>query len=231
MKNTRIALELSPDDLQRHRNRYIILKDENIGKLQRVFGVYSYSKCIKCKLEEINQTALSLIKNEKTFRISAKKFHSLDKSSVKINEEVGEYILNNKKIKVDLENPEINIRIEEVSKKAYLYTEIIKGPGGLPAGTSGFVFLRVKNELYATVAAYLMMKRGCTIVLSKELPLLNKFNYIEIKVIEERDQDYVVTDEIFENLNLKEEKKFIMSPLIGYSEEEIKKLYEKIKSI
>ena len=232
MRNIREALELSPNDLQRYRNRYIILKDENINKLQRIFGVYSYSKCIKCDLDKIKETALSLIKNEKSFRISAKRFHSVTKSSTEINIEIGDYILENKNIKVNLENPEINIRIEEISKKAYLYTEIIKGPGGLPVGTSGFVFLRVNDEVNSTVAAYLIMKRGCTISLSKELSLIRKFEYgFNIKIREENENDFIITDETFENVNLKEENKFVMKPLLGYTEKQIIELYEKIKSI
>src|SRR3989344_286313 len=224
MKNMRLALDLDPNDIQRHRNRYIILKEENINKLQRVFGVYSYSKAIKCDLEKIDEIALSFIGNEKTFRISSKKLHSLNKSSTESNEEIGSYIIEHKpRIKVDLENPEINIRIEEISKKAYLYTEIIKGPGGLPTGSSGFVFMRVNDEVRSTVAAYLIMKRGCAVALSKDLPLVHKFEHgFTINIRDEREDDFVVADEIFEDLELKEENKFIMKPLIGYTDKQIK---------
>ena len=234
IRNLRKALELKPEELQRYRNRYIITNESKIDNIQRVFGVYSYAKTIKCKLnlEAINELTLSLIKNEKTFRISSKRLHSINMSSTEVNEKVGEFILKNKTIKVDLKNPEVNIHIEEVGKAAYLYTKIIKGPGGLPVGSSGFVFLRVNDEIKSTVAAYLMMKRGCIIAISKELPEIQKFEYGgEIRVREEKDNDFIVVDETFKDINLEEEKKFVMSPLIGYSDREIKEIYNKIKLI
>lgn len=232
MRNIRQALNLEANDLQRYRNRYVILKDENINKLQRVFGVKSYFKAVKCDLDKIKETVLSLIKNEKTFRISSKKIFSLNKSSVEMNEEVGEYIIKYKNIKVDLENPEINIRIEEIGKKAYLYNEIIKGPGGLPVTSSGFVYLRVNDEFKSTVAAYLMMKRGCEIVLSKDLQLVRKFGYgFKLKTREERDTDFIVTDDTFENLDFSPDKKFTLRPLIGYSDKEIKEIYDRVQKI
>ncbi len=232
MRNIRSALGLEADELQRFRNRYVVLNDKHINKLQLVFGVHSYAKAIKCDLDKINETALSLIKDEKTFRISAKRIFSLNKSSVDMNEEVGEYILKyNKNIKVNLDVPEINIRIEEISKKAYLYSKIISGPGGLPIGSSGFVYLRVNDEIKSTVAAYLIMKRGCEIVLSKDLPLIHKFEYaFKLKIREEKENDFVVTDETFEDLELKEDEKFIMRPLIGYSNNEITEIYNKINN-
>ncbi len=232
MKNIRKALNLDPNDLQRHRNRYLVLKDENINKLQLVFGVNSYSKVTKCDLDKIKENALSLINNEKSFRVSSRKMFSLNKTSMEMNEEIGSYIVENKNIKVDLEKPEINIRIEEISKKAYLYKEIIKGPGGLPTSSAGFVYLRINNEISSTVAAYLMMKRGCTIALSKDLKLIHKFEFaFELRIREERENDFIVSDETFEDLKLEEDKQFIMRPLIGYSEKQIKEIYDKIKEL
>lgn len=235
IRNIREALDLKPNEIIKFRNRYIITKEDNVKKLDVVFGITFYVKCIKSDLNKISESALYLISKEKTFRISAKKSILLKKSSQIINEEIGSYILKEKpNLKVELENPEIDIRIEELGNKAFLYKalDIVKGLGGLPVGTGGFVHFRVKNEMFSIVAAFLLMKRGCVISLSGDLPLLHKFEYgFNLKIREEKENDIVATDETFENLNLRKDEKFTLRPLMGYSEKEIKEIYEKIESI
>lgn len=235
IKNIREALNLEPNDLIKFRNRYLIAKDTKPDNLSKIFGIIFYVKCIKSNLESMDKAALSLIKIEKTFRISAKKSISLKKSSQTLNEEIGSYIVSKKtNLKVSLENPEIDIRVEELDNKAFLYkaSDKVDGLGGLPIGTGGFVHLRTNNELNSTVAGFLLMKRGCVISLSKELPLLHKFGYgFKLKTREEKEQDIVATDETFENIELKQDEKFTLRPLIGYTEKEIKEIYNKIKFI
>ncbi len=235
LRNIRQALDLQPNDLIKFRNRYITIKDKNIANLTHIFGIIFYAECIKSDLNKINETALSLISNEKTFRISAKKSITLNKSSQKLNEDVGSYIISKKKnIKVDLEKPEVDIRLEELGNKSYLYKagDIVECSGGLPVGTGGFIHLRVNNEINSTVAAFLLMKRGCVISLSKDLPLLHEFEYgFKLRIREEKESDIVATDETFENMELKEDNKFILRPLIGYTKEQVKEIYNKIKSI
>ncbi len=235
MKNIREALNLKADELLKFRNRYILTKEDiEINNLRRVFGITYFVKCTKADLESINETALSLIDKEKTFRISARKSITLKKSSVKINEDVGSYILSKKfDLKVDLENPEININIEELGNRAYFYraSEIIKCLGGLPLGTGGFAHLRITDEIKSTVAGFLIMRRGIVVSFSKDLPLLHKFGYgFNLRTREEKDFDIIISDETFEDMTLKDEK-FILKPLIGYSEEEIKELYDMTISI
>lgn len=234
IRNIRKALNLKPDEIIKFRNRYIIINEENIKNLNRVFGITFYVKCIKSDFDKVNETALSLISKEKTFRISAKKSILLKKSSQTINEETGSYILDKTNLKVELENPEIDIRIEELGNKVFLYkaSDMIKGLGGLPVGTGGFVHFRVENEMNSIVAGFLLMKRGCIISLSKDLPLLHKFEHgFGLRIREEKEEDIVATDEIFGNLNLEKDEKFVLRPLVGYSEKEIKEIYNKIHSI
>jgi len=235
LKNIRSALNLKENDLIKFRNRYLIKDDINVAKLKQIFGIIFYVKVNECKADNINETALSLIKNEKTFRVSAKKSLSLNKSSTTLNEEVGSYILDKKpSLKVNLDNPEIDIRLEELRNNFYVYrnSDLEKGLGGLPLGTSGFVHLIVNDEIKSTVSAFLIMKRGCVVSVSKDLPLIHKVSHgFNLRIREEKEFDIIATDEVFENLNIKEENKMILRPLIGYSEKEIKELYEKIKNL
>ena len=234
IKNIRSALALGPNDLIKFRNRYLIKKDIDINKIRTVFGVLFYTKVIETTLDKINEAALSLVTNEKSFRVTAKKSITLNKSSQELNEQIGSYIVEKLNLKVNLENPEIDIRVEDLSNRAFLYkaSEMIRCEGGLPLGSGGFVQLRVNDEINSTVVGFLLMKRGCVISISKELPLLNKFCHgFNLRVREEKEEDIVATDETIENLNNKEETKFILKPLIGYTKKEIKELYNKTTSL
>lgn len=235
MKNIRSMLNIKPNELIKYRNRYILSTNEDIAKLIRIFGIVFYVKVKESKLENINEQALSLITNEKTFRVTAKKSIALKKDSISLNEEIGSYILSkNPELKVNLEKPEIDIRIEEISNKAYFYkaSDMVKGLGGLPLGTGGFVQLRVEDEVNSAVAGFLLMKRGCIISLSKDVPLLHKFESgFNIRVREEKEEDIAATDETFESMEIKQDEKFILRPLMGYKKEEINKIYTLINSI
>ncbi len=235
MKNIRSALNLAPNDLIKFRNRYLLTKETDIKNLNRVFGIQFYTKCIESKLDNINESALSLITNENTFRVSARKSIMLNKNSQMLNEDIGSYILSKKPdLKVNLDNPEIDIRIEELSNKGFLYkaSDIVKGLGGLPVETGGFVHLIVNDEMNSTVAGFLLMKRGCVISLSKDLVLLHKFEHgFNIRMREEKTEDIIATGETFEDIKIKEDNKFILRPLIGYSKKEIEEIYNKIREL
>ena len=110
--------------------------------LKNVFGIVHFSFAVSTEqnIESIQKAALELLKEKKfkTFRISAKRAEKkFPLNSQQINEKVGEFILNKLKVKVDLENPDIAVFIEIVEKSAFLFLKKIKGPGGLPAGSSG----------------------------------------------------------------------------------------------
>ena len=48
--------------------------------------------------------------------------------------------------------------------ECYLYDTVIKGVGGLPLGVEGTLVALVPGGIDSPVAAWMMMKRGCTIV-------------------------------------------------------------------
>jgi len=109
--------------------------------LKNIFGIVHFSFAVSTEqnIESIQKAALELLKEKKfkTFRISAKRAEKkFPLNSQQINEKVGEFILNKLKIKVNLENPDVAVFIEIVEKSAFIYLEKIKGPGGLPAGSS-----------------------------------------------------------------------------------------------
>jgi len=64
--------------------------------------------------------------------------------------------------RVDLEHPELTCWIEIVEKYALIYVDRVEGPGGLPVGTSGKVVVLLSGGIDSPVAAWKMVKRGCT---------------------------------------------------------------------
>ena len=138
--------------------------------LNYVFGIsyFAFAKATKPQLKEIKKTALELISTQrgKTFKIETKRSDKkFPYSSQKVNELVGEYILNHTKDKtVKLENPKITCFIEILPKIAFLYIEKIKGLGGLPVTTAGKVVSLLSGGIDSPVASFLVQKRGAKII-------------------------------------------------------------------
>ena len=157
--------------------------------LKNIFGLAYFAFAIETeqKIDAIENAALELIKDKKfeTFKIHAKRAEkNFPLNSQQINEKVGEFVLKNlkKKIRVDLENPDIAVFIEIAEpyrtqcdkaksrielrsgawadKSSFLYLEKIKGPGGLPAGSSGKGIVLISGGIDSPIAAYFSQKRG-----------------------------------------------------------------------
>jgi thiamine biosynthesis protein ThiI len=98
-----------------------------------------------------------------SFRIEARRAEkSFPLTSVEINQQVGAYVKERCAARVDLENPELTCWIEIVEKYALIYLDRRPGPGGLPVGTSGKVVVLLSGGIDSPVAAWKMIKRGCT---------------------------------------------------------------------
>lgn len=136
--------------------------------LKNVFGVSSYSPVISVKtdLETIKKGAAEIIKNKigKTFKVETRRaWKQFAYDSMAISREAGAHILENCRLKVDVKNPDITVQIEVLKEKTFIYCEKIKGPGGLPVGTSGKMLTLISGGIDSPVAAYFMMKRGAEI--------------------------------------------------------------------
>ena len=230
VNNIQSALKIEKSKIKDLRNRIIVLAD-NADNLKYVFGINSYFKVIKCGFEEINEKALTFINNQKSFRISAQRITKTYKSSKEIEVEVGAFVHDKTNVKVDLENPEVNIYIEIIHDKAYLFEKINEGLGGLPVAVSGDVYINVNDEIRSALTAFLVMKRGCRISLSKDVPLMHKFEHgFKIEIRDKKENDIVVEDDVLENIS-KKENSFVLKPLIGYDKKRINELYDKIKKL
>lgn len=173
--NIKICLETEEIKFKKIRrgNSRIIIFTENAENasvhLSRVFGVANSSPAIyvEANLDKIKDVALSLYEKG-SFRITSRRItKSMKDNSTKINEVVGAHIVKEKRAKVKLKNPDVNIGIEIIGKSAYLFTKTNQGPAGLPLGAQGNLVCIIEDEKKvnrSVIACYLMMKRGTGVV-------------------------------------------------------------------
>ena len=137
--------------------------------LSRVFGVSSVSPVARCSSEmeemkaRIAEFSNPLLKGGQRFAVRARRTGHHAFTSMDLGRELGSavYLANEQKgIKVDLTDPDVEIFVEVREKKAYLFSAYIPGPGGLPLGSQGKVVVNLEKERDA-LAAWLIMKRGC----------------------------------------------------------------------
>ena len=175
VKNIKATFECEVD---RNQGRiYIHPKDfdDGIEKLNRVFGVVSYSPATSTNADyaNIDETLTEYtrdlvdegILDENTkFAIKCRRVGTHDFTSQEMAAHCGGVVRNVVLAPVDLTNPDLTIFVEIRDNDAYIYHEKIKGPGGLPLGTQGKVVVLLSSGIDSPVAAYLMMKRGCEVV-------------------------------------------------------------------
>src|SRR3989338_8746016 len=158
-KGGRITIELSSNVKEN------LLKE----RVSKVIGVVNFSFGYKTSnnIDILKEAVLQYIKDRsfKSFRISTKrgyKEHPL--TSMDIDRIVGAHIKGATGARVDLTHPELNVYIEILPREAFIYTERFPGQGGLPVGVSGKVLCLISGGIDSPVAAYRIMKRGCSVV-------------------------------------------------------------------
>ena len=137
----------------------------------KVFGIVTLSRAAVCDkdMDSIRKTAREYIPafldGKKTFKVESKrsdKTFPLD--SMELSREIGGEILSVcPKIKVDVHNPDIVVRVEVREYGAYVSAGRIKGAGGMPIGTNGRGLLLLSGGIDSPVAGYMMAKRGLKI--------------------------------------------------------------------
>jgi tRNA uracil 4-sulfurtransferase len=145
---------------------FIHTPDPRAGEIaSQVFGVISSSpaQSIDPDLSEMSRSAVSIAsgRNFSSFAIRARRSGGTI-SSEEIGRFVGEAVRNATGMTVDLNHPDLEIFIEARTDRAYVFTEILKGVGGLPLGSQGKMLSLISGGIDSPVAAWLMMKRGCT---------------------------------------------------------------------
>ena len=232
--------------------------DKGVSILKNIFGIVSLSPVIETTsdIDDICKTSADyskkIIKKGQSFAVRSRRTGSHHYSSRDVAVKIGSAILNSiKDISVNLNAPDAEIFIEVRNNRAYVFSEKIQGPGGMPLGTQGRVAAFICDEK-SVVAAWLMMKRGGSVIPVYEESNRNAAHYL--KILEGWNnlvKPFVVkSDEVSEQvqeiekfsrkndvlaivLGFSEFKKInsvlpLFFPLIGMDDEEIKTLWQKI---
>ncbi len=145
--------------------------DKAFEAARRIFGIAAVCRaaCVEKNMEVIEE-ALPLYLSEvlqkaKTFKVEAKRSDkSFPLKSPEISAECGGAILSAyPHLKVDVNNPDVTVRVEIRDFGAYLHSGSVEGAGGMPKGTSGKGLLLLSGGIDSPVAGYLMAKRGVNI--------------------------------------------------------------------
>ena len=159
-----------------------------VRSVRKVFGVASISVAEVCssKMEDMCAVAAEYSKGRlsegQSFAVKARREGSQGYSSMDVGREVGSAIfLANEHlgVEVDLTTPDVVFYVEVRDNQAYIFQDYIRCHAGLPVGSQGKVVAHVEDDR-GLVSAWLMMKRGCRVMLRGEdyLPLLRQYDPI-----------------------------------------------------
>ena len=146
--------------------------EEAFSRISKIFGIATISRAAICEKDftQIAETAKTYLAAElsaaKTFKVSARradKTFAMD--SMEIACELGGILLEAfPHLKVDVHHPELNVTVEIRDFGAYVHGGKKQGAGGLPVSTSGKAALMLSGGIDSPVAAYMMAKRGLTLI-------------------------------------------------------------------
>ena len=146
--------------------------DEAVDALMHVFGITAICPVVIVEDEGFEKLAEDVNEhiretygdNDHTFKVYARRSRkNYPLNSMEINCELGATILDAfPKMKVDVHKPEILVNVE-IRTKIYIYSEEMKGPGGMPVGSGGKAMLLLSGGIDSPVAGYMVSKRGVTI--------------------------------------------------------------------
>ena len=155
---------------------YIILNGTEsapiIEKLKKIPGIYSFSVVSRCEsnIEDIAELATKLLNEEfkngmKTIKVDTNRGDKhFPMTSLEITKEVSRRLFRNiQGLKADVHNPELTLHLDVRYEGTFIFTNIIMGMGGMPAGSIGKVMLMVSGGIDSVVAGYLTIKKGMSI--------------------------------------------------------------------
>ncbi|WP_138493246.1 tRNA uracil 4-sulfurtransferase ThiI [Paenibacillus pinistramenti] len=145
---------------------------ELIPPLKKVFGITAIVPVAAApsELEAIQQAALDFIgslslEKETAFKVNSRRvWKEFPYSSQEMNKLVSSPLLQQfSALKVDVNHPELELRVEVRQERTLLYSLIIPGAGGFPLGTNGKAMLLLSGGIDSPVAGWSAMRRGLEI--------------------------------------------------------------------
>ena len=178
MSNIQTELNCS---FENNQGRITLITEENDETvkdvLNRVFGIISYSPIRETQTDKekiadlINDMLPSVIESgnfnpdKDTFAVRCRRVGTHDFTSQEMAAYAGSVVIDSTDAKVNLSNPDFTLYVEVRENITYIYHEKIKGLGGMPVGSQGRVICLISGGIDSPVAAFQMLKRGCSITL------------------------------------------------------------------
>ncbi len=139
--------------------------------LSRVFGIAQICRCAVAEksMESVLSVIADYIPEElrglRTFKVESKRSDkSFPLKSPEISAIAGGKILECCHwMKVDVNNPDVTVKVEIRENNAYIHARQHKGAGGMPVGSNGTGLLLLSGGIDSPVAGYMMAKRGVKI--------------------------------------------------------------------
>jgi thiamine biosynthesis protein ThiI len=159
-------------------------------RIRPVFGIANFSYAGRAP-QDFHQLARAILEDlgdrrPDSFRVRARRADKrFPHTSPQIEREVGGLIKEQKGWRVDLEHPALTIHIEMLADHAFYFFGKEPGAGGLPTGTGGRLACLLSGGIDSPVAAYRMMRRGCSVLLIHfhSYPILSRASQEKVREI------------------------------------------------
>lgn len=219
--------------------------DAAVGSIRKVFGVASISVAEVCgsSMEEMCSTAAEYSKGRispgQSFAVKARREGSQGYTSMDVGREVGSAIFianEDKGVRVDLTDPEVVFFVEVRDNQAYIFQDYLRCHAGLPVGSQGKVVAFAEDDR-GLVSAWLMMKRGCRVLLRGDeyLEVLRRYDPMMRAIGPDGGRNalgYVLGTDLdgLGSVNVSEYDQPVFFPTVGMSDDEVSELADMIRN-
>lgn len=166
------------------------VREEMTRRLARVFGIANFSFASRGP-HDFRLLADAILRDlsdqePASFRVAATRSDKrLPFTSPQVEREVGGLIKQARGWLVDLDRPALTVHLELSTADASYYFRKERGAGGLPTGTGGRVACLLSGGIDSPVAAYRLMRRGCSVLLVHfhSYPILSRASQEKVRQI------------------------------------------------
>ena len=220
-----------PEEIKKQYGRILLFS--KAPQLKRIFGIASYSHSEELPID-ISQMADTVMKKVElhpdiSFRVTCQRIDkSLDVTSRDIEVNLGAELVKRTNAEVDLTEFDVEVGVELINKKAYVFLEKVKCFAGLPVGTQGTVLAQVESDA-DRLAALLMMRRGCALIPinTEQSDVLINYGALAPRngspdeLAKETGAIAVITGQTLENIQPLNTSLIILRPLSGMTKQHI----------
>jgi thiamine biosynthesis protein ThiI len=170
-RNIAAALRGLDSDISSREGRFFVRSEsdpaEVLRRLSKVFGVawFTEAATVPNDIEEIEKAVVSCASSTigASFKIDPRRSaKSFPMNSHELAVRLGSEVVNRTGRRVDLTRPDTTVHVDVLEKETLVYADKTRGLGGLPVGTAGRVMHLFSGGIDSPVAAWLLMKRGCS---------------------------------------------------------------------